>query len=440
MVKLDTASRDELLAVIAAQQETIRQLQARIAELERRLGSSGGRGMPGTKPVQVEPASSTKARKRRPHGCARVRGTPTAVVEHPVDQCPACGIRLLGGSVKRRREVIEVVPAPVQIIEHRYLERRCPGCGRRWEPKVELGEVVVGQGRLGQGLVSLIATLREAGRLPLRTIQWYLATVHQLHLSVGAITAALARVAAVGTDAVAAIAAQIRASPTVHADETGWRQNGRNRYVWTFSTPSARSFVCGGRDKGMVDAALGEDFSGVLVSDFYAAYNHYAGLHQRCWAHLLREIHDLKLLYPADRRLARWAARVYERYRAAVAFCSPLERERLAAQRQCERRLLADCRPFLEDPAAPQRRLCLRIQRFLPELFVFVAYPEVPPTNNAAERSLRHLVTSRKISGGSRSAAGTGTRMALATLFGTWRVQGLDPLAACRALLLSPQV
>ena len=64
----------------------------------------------------------------------------------------------------------------------------------------------------------------------------------------------------------------------------------------------------------------------------------------------------------------------------------------------------------------------------------------MPPTNNAAERSLRHLVTTRKISGGSRSDEGTATRMRLATLFGTWRAQGLDPLAQCRQLLAAPQV
>ena len=64
----------------------------------------------------------------------------------------------------------------------------------------------------------------------------------------------------------------------------------------------------------------------------------------------------------------------------------------------------------------------------------------MPSTNNAAERSLRHLVTCRKISGGTRSAAGTATKMTLATLFGTWRVQGLNPLAQCRHLLASPQV
>jgi len=71
---------------------------------------------------------------------------------------------------------------------------------------------------------------------------------------------------------------------------------------------------------------------------------------------------------------------------------------------------------------------------------MFVTDPAVPPTNNAAERSLRHLVIARKISGGTRSAVGTHTRMTLASLFGTWRVQGINPYHACYDLLASPQV
>jgi len=438
MVSLETASREELVALIVQQQEAIARLEARIRELEQRPGSGGPRGMPGIKPTEAPPAPS-RGRRRRPHGFTRTRSTPTAVVEHAVEECPSCHIRLVGGSVKRRREVIEVAPAPVEVTEHRYLERRCPGCGRRWVPKVALEGVVLGRQRLGVGLVALIVTLAEEGRLPLRTIQWYLQTLHQLHLSRGELVAARHRVAGQGQSQVAQIQQRVQAGRVVHADETGWRENGRNRYVWTFSTPSERYFVCRGRNKGVVDEVLGDRFDGVLVTDFYAAYNHYPGLHQRCWAHVLRDIHELKVLYPEDGRLERWAARVHQRYREAVAFSSPGEQERLEAKRRFERRLLTDCKPFLADEGAVQRRLCLRIQRFLSELFVFVAQPEVPADNNAAERSLRHLVISRKISGGSRSPVGTATKMALNTLYGTWRAQRQNPLAACRNLLLSPQ-
>ena len=74
------------------------------------------------------------------------------------------------------------------------------------------------------------------------------------------------------------------------------------------------------------------------------------------------------------------------------------------------------------------------------ELFTFVTEPGVPADNNAAERSLRHLVIQRKISGGTRSPEGTATLMVASTLFGTWQAQGRDPLQACRDLLTQPQV
>ena len=67
---------------------------------------------------------------------------------------------------------------------------------------------------------------------------------------------------------------RIRGSPVVHADETGWREDGHNGYVWTFSTPSRRYFLRRGRGKAVVDEVLGDQFAGVLVSDFYAAYHH----------------------------------------------------------------------------------------------------------------------------------------------------------------------
>ena len=191
------------------------------------------------------------------------------------------------------------------------------------------------------------------------------------------------------------------------------------------------------RDKGVVDEVLDDSFSGVLVSDFHAAYNHYPGLKQRCWAHLLRDIHELKVLYSQDAGLARWAAAVQKLYAEGKDSVHLEAQQRRRAQVRLERKLLARCRPFLEDPLALQGKLCRRIDRFIKELFVFVAEPTVPADNNPAERSLRHLVASRKISGGTRSEQGTDSKMALASLFGTWRARGLNPFLGCRQLLTS---
>jgi hypothetical protein len=342
-----------------------------------------------------------------------------------------------------RKEVLEIPEAPVRVIEHVYLTRRCPNaaCRARVTPPAasaaELG-VASERERLGVHLVSLIAALRAELRLPVNLIQWYLEAVHGLELSVGAIVGALQRVASQGTAAVAAIQAAIRTSPVVHADETGLREDGKNGYLWSFSTPTERYFVRGGRNKEVVDAVLGPDFAGVLVTDFYAAYDHYDGPHQRCWTHLLRDIHILKERHPTAAALQAWADQVRAIYdRACRVTGSDAVRRR--ARRQCEADLLDVCQPFLDDDAAavPHATLCRRIDKYLPELFTFVVDPAVPTTNNAAERSVRPVVIQRKISGGTRSSTGTTTFTNLATLFGTWRARGLDPLTACRRLLIA---
>ena len=439
------ASILELQTTVTTQQAVIAKLQQQIETLEGKAQPGGPRGMPGLKPkADRKPAQPRGPRRPRRHGFSRQRMTPTRRVEHALDSCPECGSGLAGGWAQRTREVIDIPAVAAQATEHVFIARICPLCEQRRTPRADLAGVALGKQRLGINLVSLIAALREEARLPYRTIQWYLQTVHQLSLSVGTLAGVIHRVARQAQGELGSIRERIRGSPVVHADETGWRENGVNGYVWTFSTPTERYFLRRGRNKEVVDEALGEEFAGALVSDFYAAYHHYDGPKQRCWAHLLREIRDLRALYSRDKQLAQWADAVHRIYRQATAFSHPSShtsgKQRRAAQLALEKRLLALCRPCLDDPLAVQGKLCRRIDKHLKELFVFVAQPEVPPDNNAAERSLRPLVISRKISGGTRSNQGTDAKMTLSSLFGTWRAQGLNPLTACRQLLTSPQL
>jgi transposase len=397
--------------------------------------------MPGLKPASGRQRPLPQPRKGRAQQFVRRRTEPTQQIIHAVETCPTCGRALTGGSVKRTREVIEVPLVPAVVTAHVYLERGCPHCRTRHTPVVDLAGQVVGKQRFGVGLVSLIANLREEARLPVATIRWYLATFHALSVSAGAIVAATQRVARCGARVVAAIRDTIRGSPVAHADETGWREDGENGYVWTFCTPTARYFVRGSRAGAIVDDVLGEEFAGVLVSDFYAGYAHYPGVKQKCWAHLLRDVHDLRVTHPEDATVQAWAAGVHDIYLRAVAWkgthptATPSARQAICTQFAAE--LTAVYTPYAE-ARVPQRTLSQRMAKHLHELFVFVAEPAVPPDNNAAERSLRHLVTSRKISGGTRSAAGSDVKMALASLFGTWRARGENPYHACRALLVSP--
>jgi transposase len=429
----------QLLAVNAALQARLERLEQRTAELE--AGAGKPKGMPGNKLEPKQPKQPKTERKQRECNFSRKRSQPTVLepVVHALDTCPDCGGTLTHGTIKRSREVIEVVTVPAMVTEHVYIERCCPVCNKCYTPKPELEGVVVGKGRLGVGLLCLIASLREVGRLPIRTIQWYLETMHGLHLSVGAINNALKTVARAGEGQMQQLKEQVRGSPAVNVDETGWRQDGQNGYVWTFATADVRLFVRRNRSGQVVEEVLGTEYEGVLCSDFYAGYNVHLGQHQRCWAHLLRDIHDLAQLHPDDEALRMWADEVHKLYERATKWVQEWpdvsEQTRRQARLWLEEQLLVLCKPYLQDQAALQGKLCRRIERHLKELFVFVAVPGVDPDNNAAERSLRPLVTARKISGGTRSEEGTDTKMTLASLFGTWKARGQDLLAECRRLL-----
>ena len=446
---LDQLDRGALVALVLAQQARVAALEAQVAALTARVDELGGSppAPPNSAPLPpfVKPARPARrakgARKRRAQAFGRRRMAPSRVVEHAVEACPDCGAARRGGEVVRRRQVLHIPQAPVEVIEHVARRRVCPQCGRAHTPPLDLGTQVFGQQRLSLDTLAYIASLRAVGRLPLRAIQWLLATLHGLRLSLGGLAGALRAIADRAQPALEELRARVRGSPLVHADETGWREDGANGYVWFFGTPDLRYFHRDASRGGAVVAeVLGDAFAGALVSDFYAGYNTYSGPHQRCWAHLLRDVHDLRLAHPDDSGVAAWAAALHALYQEAkrqAATAQP-DAARLAARDTLERQLAALCQPYwAADCAAPQATLCRRIDLFLDELLTFVADPAVPPDNNLAERSLRPLVIARKISGGSRSPEGSRTRMALASLFATWRAQGRDPLLACRQLLFA---
>lgn len=207
-MEVTTASGEELIALIEQQARTIKQqqamieqLQVRVAELETAPGKV--RGMAGNKLEPKREIRAERERTKREHNFTRKRSPqPDEQVRHAFNVCPGCGTRLTGGSVKRTREVIEIRPTAAVVTDYVYVERCCPICERRYTPQAELEGVVVGQSRLGVGLVALIACLREVGRLPIATIKWYLEAFYDLQLSAGAIVGALESVASVGESGV----------------------------------------------------------------------------------------------------------------------------------------------------------------------------------------------------------------------------------------------
>jgi transposase len=390
-----------------------------------------------------------KPRKKRAaqYNRARRREKPTRVVEHHISTCGACGSRLGGVSIARRRQVIELPPPPpVEVTEHVVYHGWCSQC-RKWrEAPVEVSAEVMGHGRMGVRISSLIGYLRTVLRVPVRQIQVYLAILHQLKISTGEIVEVLHRLSRQMQPQVEALKAAIRASPAVQADETGWREDGKNGSIWSVSTPEVRYYeYYHSRGHEVVEQLLDKDFEGVLGSDFYASYNVYTGLHQRCWVHLLRDRHEFKEQHPDDAEVQHWATDVKAIYDRAVAYPGPdlslpaakQEAHRRKQQHAFEQELWQVCAPYAHT-SSPLHTLCERIERFLPELFVFVARPAMPSHHNLAERSVRPLVIARKMSGGSRSPNGSDTRMDLFSLFGTWAAQGLNPFFQCLAELSQP--
>src|SRR5207248_6486862 len=193
-----------------------------------------------------KPASGEKKprKKRDPtHNHARRREKPTRMVEHRISTCPVCSSRLGGVSVARRRQVIELPPPPpIEVTEHVVSHGWCSQCATWREAPLDVSREVIGQGRMGVKLTSLIAYLRTVMRLPVRQIQAYLATLHGLKISSGEMVELLHRAKGHLQPVVAALKQQIRASPAVQADETGWREAGQNGYIWSVSTPEVRYY------------------------------------------------------------------------------------------------------------------------------------------------------------------------------------------------------
>lgn len=438
----------QALAQLSQVQEHLGQALARIEELEKQKTPPPEFVKADVKKPQAE---EKKPRKKRDaeHNHGRVRAVPTQIMEHRIVTCPDCHLRLGGISLTRVREVIDLpLPPPVEVIHHRIFKGWCAQCQKWQEAPVDLSAEVLGQGRIGVRLASLMATLRTVMRLPIRQIRDLLQTLHGFEVSIGEIVEVLHRLVAHAQPVLDDLKTTIRASPAVQADETGWREDGLNGYIWSVCTPTVRYYEYHHSRAGeVVKRLIGEDFQGVLGSDFYAGYNIHQGVHQRCWVHFLRDVHDLKQKFPQHETLPTWAKNVKAVYDEAVAWAaqgpdlslSPrkCQHVRVAQQHAFEHQLWALCQPFVQQEV-PHQTLCKRVESFLPELFVFVAIPGVPAHNNLAERSVRPLVIARKISGGSRSPQGSRTRMGLASLFGTWMAQGLNPFSQCLALLTQP--
>jgi hypothetical protein len=426
----------ELRSLVQIQAERISELEEEVAKL--RSNRPDG--------IAIKPSAKKKEekkpRKGRRQSFSRRTLRASNVVCHTVETCPDCGRKLSGGSVKWRHQVVDIPPVEVTVTDHLFIERSCGVCGRRWtpDPKEVLSEITVGKKSFGINLMSLIGHLKTVCRVPINQIRKLLYALCGVNISSGELVDILHDIAEIGEAEYERLLGHIRGSPVVNADETGWREDGVNGYLWSFSTPSVRYYTYRhSRGSVVVEEVLSDKFTGALVTDFYAAYNIYLGEKQRCWVHLGRDLEALRETNADRPDVTAWAEAVMEMYYRAkdtlAVEYNARERSRLRRRFQTEALRLA--KPYSKDESAPQRVLAKRIERFVSELFVFVQYPEVPSENNAAERAIRPAVVARKISGGTRSEKGSKTASVLRSLFETWNLNGYNTIDACRNMLVA---
>jgi hypothetical protein len=249
-----------------------------------------------------------------------------------------------------------------------------------------------------------------------------------LGIGSGTLVGIFQRCAGLFEDAPQKLIAEYRQAAVKHADETSWRTNGRNGYVWLFATGNLSIFQFGKNRSSQVPMAVfGKDpLPGKLVVDRYSGYNKAPCAIQYCYAHLLREVEDLEKEFPDNVEVSTFTAVVIPLLSSAIKLRSqPLDDVEFYAQAtriRCEIET-AMCQPALHMGI---RRIQDIFRENKHRLYHWSEDRKVPAENNLAERDLRPSVIARKISFGSVTDAGARTRSTLTTVVTTLRKRGMD--------------
>jgi hypothetical protein len=238
------------------------------------------------------------------------------------------------------------------------------------------------------------------------------------------------------------IAHRIAIASILYVDETAWKLGKKSCYTWVFGTIADVYYRCGvGRGKDVLTEVIGEKFSGIGVTDDYAAYDSVFTHHQLCWAHFLRKAIELMLRNPTEKKYRSFYLRLLLIYRKAKRFqndgrlttsrdakvlelqseitklCNLIDTE-IITEKQAQKRGLD-----LSVITPESERKLILLQRELVEkvdcLFVFVSNPAVESTNNQSERDLRDEAQTRKAGRTSKTKKGAERRSTILSVFGT---------------------
>jgi len=447
-----TATPPAVRAFLHAQAECLTRVEERLATLEERLTQTSRTS---SRPPSSDPPSAPPRRRRAPSG--RAPGgqvghvgqgrtlLPVEQVDHIVEikpeACAQCGAAVAGEDEDPGRHQVAELPrvGPV-VTEYRRHTLRCEACGTTtaapWPEEMA-------RGSFGPRTQATVAYL--AGRLGVsqRDVAELLAVLYGLEVSVGSVASLEQQVSAAVATPVAEAQAYVQHQPVVNADETGWREATRRRWLWTAVTPLVTVFVVlTTRGKAGAHALLGATYAGIVGSDRWSGYSWVDPTQrQLCWAHLLR---DFAAFVERDGEPARLgqalldvSAQIFGLwYRVRDGTLSRAAFQMAVAPLQTKVGTLLREGATLEH--GKTRRTCANILKLETAPWTFGATQGVEPTNNAAERALRRAVVWRRRSGGTQSAAGSRFVERLLTVVTTLRQQDRDVLdyltAACTAV------
>ncbi len=439
-------------ALVVALFDRVAAYEARLEELERQIGrdstnssQSPSSDAPRSRAERRRVAREAYKRSMRKsggqaghEGKTRELACPERVDERRVHLPERCGCgHVFDGSEQQidDRVAHQQYELPVirpLVIEHSRVRLGCPGCGRAVLAGLP-GPALAG---FGPRLDAHIAMLAGVFRLSREDVRWVVVDVFGVPASTGAIDNAIMRMSAILADPWAELRHAVGRAEVVHADETSWRLGGAQQWLWVAASALAACFrIDPARSQAAAQALLGEDFGGFVVSDRYAGYHFLDVLQQQlCWCHVIRQLVEVSqrpgVTGRRGAKLVALAREVIAAHRLFLAEGRDADwlAEQLAPLRAQIRALLEQC------AAGRHARTANFAAGLLAEyeaLWTFADVPqaEIDPTNNAAERAVRHAVLMRKIQGGTQSQRGSRWIERIQSVRETCRLQNRPVLA-----------
>jgi transposase len=415
-------------------------LEQRIAELEERLGkdSTNSSKPPSSDPPSVKRRPPAPASGRKRGGQPGHRHHPRALVpperlrqvfECKPPSCRRCGHDLHGDDPEPlRHQVAEVPPIEPTVDEYRLHRLVCPDCGTSTCATLPPG---VPTGAFGPRLRAILSALAGAYRLGKRPIRRLAADLLGLSISVGMISRPERQAAAELAAPVAELRRYVREAGSAHIDETSWKQGRDKAWLWVAVTRLVTVFaIATSRGAEVAKDLLGTDRRKVVVSDRLKSYD-WIKRRQFCWAHLNRDFQAMvdrggesaevgRRLLAHSERIFDWWHRVRDGTMARATLQSHVAMLRFSFREDLRRGVGCGC--------AKTAGTCRELLAGETHLWTFVRVEGVEPTNNDAERALRHGVIYRKLSGGTDSESGSRFVERMLSVVATCRQQDINVL------------